>query len=200
MKTYGICYEITGNAARILHWVALARYPGSETHSALSMLHIEDGVAICTDGKRLHKAPLPMIKTDEGETETPILADGDYAVITSKATMVHVAEIIEKEKTFPQTWSSVIPGYSPTKTGKYIAISSKRGGGFALEVAKLFDLCEHRGPVNHDYLSDLSEYLPSGEWEADYRRSDSGDRPRPLVFRMGEALAVIMPIDMTEAV
>lgn len=183
MKVYEKAYEFKGSAAAVLGWVASARIAKDDYRAMMEVVHVEDGRAIATDGRRIHIAKLPTV-IDTDKTEKPILPDGDYRVIaeTKKSIIVGLDVPVD----FP-SWKAVIPsGEIQKEVDFYIRDKSK----INIRVAELIVQCGAPGAVNAEFLKSFIGY----SWVVKIRKTESEYNFKAVQFTSGDMTAYIMPL------
>ena len=182
MKVYEKAYEFTDTAGSVLKWVAAARSVKVRRVN-MECVHVEDGQAIATDGKRIHTAKLPAV-IDTDKTEKPILPDGDYRVIaeTRKSISLGLIEPVD----YPN-WKKVIPtGEIEREVDFYIRDKSK----INIRVAELIVQCGAPGAVNAEFLKSFIGY----SWVVKIRKTESEYSFKAVQFTSGDMTAYIMPL------
>ena len=183
MKVYEKAYEFKGSAAAVLGWVASARIAKDDYRAMMEVVHVEDGQAIATDGRRIHIAKLPMVKEPD-KIEHPILPDGDYQVLAETKKSIALGRV---ESVGYPNWKKVIPtGEIEREVDFYIRDKSK----INIMVAELIVQCGAPGAVNAEFLKSFIGY----SWVVKIRKTESEYSFKAVQFTSGDMTAYIMPL------
>lgn len=182
MKVFEKAYEFTGMAGNILKWVAAARST-KDWSEKIEVVHVEDGQAIATDGRRIHVAKLPTVR-EPGKAEYTILPDGDYRVLaeTRKTITLGLVEAVD----FPD-WKRAIPDGEVEKEVDFYVRDKK---SVPIKAAELIVQCGAAGAVNADFLKPLA----GTSWVARIRKAKSEYSFKAVEFACGDLTAYIMPL------
>lgn len=183
MTVYEKTYVLDGQTAAALLFVDKARLKkGCYTADRLDRIHVTDGYAIATDGKRLHKAPVPKSK------DVAVIEDGDYKVLAKTSKTITLAKYTPEVAYVD--WRKVIPTGPADKITTYLSVK-RSGTTQAIQAAKLVVRLAPDAVVRHGYLADL----PECTWQVEYRKPDGAPFPLPLIFTCGDYMAAIMPVN-----
>jgi len=182
MKVFEKAYEFTDTAGSIIKWVASARSI-KDWRVMMEVVHVEDGQAIATDGKRIHIAKLPMVKEPD-KTEHPILPDGDYKVLaeTKKSIALGLVEPVD----YPN-WKAVIPTSDIEREVDFYVRDKSR---IFTRVAELIVQCGAAAAVNADFIKPFI----GTSWVVRIRKAKSEHTLAAVEFTSGDMTAYIMPL------
>lgn len=156
-----------------LRWVLRAAAKNGDPHEVLTMLHIENGIHVATDGHRLHMASM--------ETELP---DGNYKALSNTVKLI----ILEKqpdEIEYVPFWN--ILSYQPVNGIKPFDASYSNNHNFSSFVRHIY--------LNSEKAFHL-DYLKDAYFEGGLRFESAGaDYFKPFIFGNENQIAVIMPYD-----
>ena len=187
MKTYEKAYELDGQTARILKFVAAARSK-NDYRKFFNIIHIEDGKAVATDGIRLHISELPI------SNDKPVLDDCDYSVLHEEKKKIVIAKI--DDAGFPK-WKNIIPKGKIDQSLKFYTQSKAH---ISQEYAALLVKGGEFAAINIKYL----EPLVGEAWTVNIRKHPKHNKDEfmykmyPVEFISARSRAYIMTIMIQE--